>query len=118
MQIASPGPFAGVISVVGLFAMLTWIAWRFGPTLLHVACWCSWCVGWACGSQGGYGYCVAFLVLGTLTWGVGTAWYAKRRARWPSAISERLLTRVLGRRSPLAPAESTRDSVVVPLRRP
>lgn len=30
---------------------------------------CSWWVAWACGSQGGYGYCVAFALLGTLAVG-------------------------------------------------
>jgi hypothetical protein len=72
---------------------------------------------WACGSQGGYGYCAAFLALGMLAWSAGAVWYANRRGGWPSAISERLLTRVLGRRSPLVPAELKTESSVVPLHR-
>lgn len=34
-------------------------------------------------------------------WGGGTLWYARRRGRWPSALSARLFTRLLGDRSPL-----------------
>ena len=41
-----------------------------------------------------------------------------RRGRWPSAISERLLTRVFGRRRPLVPVQLQTDSDVAPLRRP
>jgi hypothetical protein len=33
--------------------------------------------------------------------GTGTVWYAKRPRRWPSALSRRLLTLVLGKHSPL-----------------
>jgi hypothetical protein len=43
-----------------------WVAWRFGPTLARIAGFCFWWLGWACGSQGGYGYCVAFVLLGVL----------------------------------------------------
>ena len=118
VPIAHPGPLTGAISLLGLLATFTWIGWRFGPTLLRVSGWCSWCVAWACGSQGGYGYCLAFLVLGTLSWGAGTIWYAKRRGHWPSSISERLLTRVLGRLRPLALADSPTDHSVVRFRRP
>ncbi len=94
---ASPGPLAGVISIAGFLAVVAWVAWRFGPTLSRVAGWCSWWVAWACGSQGGYGYCVAFLLIGALTWGGGTIWYARRRGRWPSAVSARLFARLLGK---------------------
>jgi hypothetical protein len=119
VPIAFVGPLARVISLVGFLAVVAWVAWRFGPTLSRLAGWCSWCVAWACGSQGGYGYCAAFLALGTLTWGVGTVWYANRRRRWPSPISGRLLTHVLGPRSPLAPTEAPTDrGDVVRLRRP
>jgi hypothetical protein len=103
--LASAGPLAGVICVLGLLAALAWIAWRFGPTLARVTGWCSWWVAWACGSQGGYGYCVAFALFGVLAWGTGTVWYAHRRGRWPSAISARLLTRLLGRHDQLADTE-------------
>ena|ERR1700726_1854440 len=106
--LATRSPLAGAIGLFGLIIAFVWIAWRFGPTLLRVSGWCSWWAAWACGGQGGYGYCVAFLMLGVLAWGAGTVWFAARRGHWPSAISERLLTRVLGRRSPLARAELPR----------
>jgi hypothetical protein len=34
LPIVSPGPLAGVISIVGLLGVFAWIAWRFGPMLL------------------------------------------------------------------------------------
>ena len=117
-RVASVGPLASVIGVLGLLAASAVIAWRFGPTLLRITGWCSCWAAWASGSQGGYGYGVAFFVLGTGAWSVGTVWYAKRRGRWPSAISERLLTRVFGRRRPLVPVQLQTDSDVAPLRRP
>ncbi len=89
-------PLAGAISILGLLALTAWITWRFGPTLARVTGWCSWWVAWACGSQGGYGYCIAFLLFGALAWSTGTVWYAKRRGRRPSALSARLFTRLLG----------------------
>jgi hypothetical protein len=94
--VAAVGLLADAISLVGLVAVFAWIAWRFGPTLVRIACWSSWWVAWACGSQGGYGYCVVFLVLGTVAWGAGTVWYARRRGRWPSTLSGRLLARLPG----------------------
>ena len=108
VPIASPGPLAVVISVFGLLAMFTWIAWRFGPTLLRLAGWSWWWASWACGSQGGSGYCIFLLVLGTLFWGAGTVWYARRRGRWPSPLSRRLLERVLGKHSTVEEAELRR----------
>jgi hypothetical protein len=95
--LAATGPLARAISLAGLVAAFTWIAWRFGPTLTRLAGWCSWWVAWACGSQGGYAYSVAFLLLGTLAWGGGTIWYARRRGRWPSPVSAKLFTRLLRR---------------------
>ena len=92
---ASRGPLAGVIAVLGFVAVVAWIGWRFGPTLARLTGWCSWWVAWACGSEGGYGYRAAFLLLGALAWGSGTIWYAKRRGRWPSPISAKLFTRVV-----------------------
>jgi hypothetical protein len=112
VPIASPGPLAGVIGVLGLLAVVAWVGWRFGPTLARVTGWCSWWVAWACGSQGGYGYCAAFLLLGALAWGGGTIWYAKRRGRWPSALSARLFTRLLGRRAPLTQVELPAAGIV------
>jgi hypothetical protein len=100
LPIASPGPLAGAISIVGLLAAFAWIGWRFGPILLRLGGLCSWWAAWACGSRGGYGYCVGFLVLGAVAWGAGTIWYAGRRGRWPSALSERVFTCLLGRGSP------------------
>jgi hypothetical protein len=100
VPLASPGPLAGVVGVLGFLAAVAWVGWRFGPTLARVTGWCSWWAAWACGSQGGYAYCSAFLVLGALAWGGGTYWYAKRRGRWPSALSARLFAPLLGKRNP------------------
>ena len=105
IPLASAGPLAGVICVLGLLAAVAWVGWRFGPTLARVSGWCSWCVAWACGSQGGYGYGVAFAVYGVLAWSAGTVWYARRRGRWPSALSARLFTRLLGERAELTRIE-------------
>jgi hypothetical protein len=52
-RIASPGPLAGLIGVLGLLVALAWTAYRFGPTLARPTGWCSRWVAWACGSQGG-----------------------------------------------------------------
>lgn len=91
----SPDALATVIGVLGLLAVATWFVLRFGSTLLRLTGWCSWWLTWACGSQGAYGYRLAFFVLGTLAWGASTVSYARRRGRWPSAISERVVTRAL-----------------------
>ena len=115
VPLASPGPLAGVIGVFGFLAVVAWVGWRFGPTLTRVTGWCSWWVAWACGSQGGYGYCVAFVLFGALAWGGGTIWYARRRGRWPSALSARLFARLLGRRNPLTHVELP-AVVIVPRR--
>jgi hypothetical protein len=109
--VAAVGSLTSAISLIGLMAVFAWIAWRFGPTLLRIAGWSWWWVAWASGSQGGYGYCVAFLVLGTIAWGAGTIWYARRRGRWPSTLSRRVLTRLLGDRAAVPPGE-LRTSVV------
>ena len=114
--LAAAGPLAGGICVLGLVAVAGWVAWRFGPTLARVVGWCSWWVAWACGSQGGYGYCIAFLVLGAVAWVGGTLWYAGRRGRWPSALSARLFTHLLGSRSPLTQLEIP-AVVILPRRR-
>ena len=74
-----------------VLAAIAYLAWRFGPTIVRTTGWCSWWVAWACGSQGGYGYCIAFAIFGALVWGAGTVWYAHRRGHWPSALSARLL---------------------------
>jgi hypothetical protein len=97
LAIASPGPLASAVTVLGILAPLAWLAWRFGPTLIRLTGWCSWWAAWACGSQGGYGYCLTLLVLGTVSWGAGTLWYAKRHGRWPSPLSAKLFTRLLRR---------------------
>ena len=101
VPLASPGPLADVICIAGFLAAVAWVGWRFGPTLTRVSGWCSWWVAWACGGEGGYGYCVAFLLIGALAWGGGTIWYARRRGRWPSTLSARLFARLLGRRNPV-----------------
>jgi hypothetical protein len=80
---------------------VVWVGWRFGPTLARLTGFSWWWVAWACGSQGGYGYFAVFLLLGTLVWAVGTIWYARRREHWPSALSARLFTRLLGRHNPV-----------------
>jgi hypothetical protein len=116
IPVASAGPLAGVICVVGLLSVVAWIAWRFGPTLARVSGWCSWCVAWACGSQGGYGYCAVFAVLGILAWGGGTVWYARRRGRWPSSLSAKLFTRLLGEHGQL-PRTELPAVLIVPRRR-
>jgi hypothetical protein len=115
MRAASAGssPFADAITMIGLAGGLSWLAWRFGPVLLRIAGFCSLWVAWACGSQGGYAYCGAFLALGTLVWGAGTLWYAKRHGRWPSPLSGRLLTRVLGRHNPV-PQDRAATIAVLP----
>ena len=113
---AAAGPLAGGVCLLGLLAVAVWVGWRFGPTLARVTGWCSWWVAWACGSGGGYGYCAVFVVLGALAWGGGTVWYARRRGRWPSAVSARLFERLLGGRGPLTRLELP-AVVVVPRRR-
>ena len=84
---AASSALAAAISILGLLAAVAWLVWRFGPTLMRLVGWCSWWVAWACGSQGGYGYCAALLLVGTLAWGAGTLWYARRRGHWPSPPS-------------------------------
>ena len=108
------GPLASVISVLGLLAATAWVGWRF-PTLTRLAGRCFWVLAWACGSQGGHGYRAAFVVLGALTWGAGTIWYAKRRGRWPSMLSGRILSRALAPRSPL-PRTARQTSLIGLLR--
>jgi hypothetical protein len=100
-MIATASPLAGAIALLGVLAAFAYFAWRFGPTIARTAGWCCWWVAWACGSQGGYGYCAAFAIFGALAWGGGTVWYAHRRGHWPSALSARLMTRLLSHRSSL-----------------
>lgn len=95
--VAHHGLLACAISLLGVLAVFAWIVCRFGPTLLRVAGWAWWWVAWACGSERGCGYCAVFLVLGTVAWAAGTIWYTKRRGRWPSTLSARLFSRLLGR---------------------
>jgi hypothetical protein len=95
--IASTGPASGAIRLLGFLAIAAWLLWWFGPTLARLAGWSSLWVAWACGSQGAYGYCVAFVVLGAIAWSGGTIWYARRRGYWPSALSAKIFTRLLGR---------------------
>jgi hypothetical protein len=54
-------------------------------------------------------------VLGTLAWAWGTIWYARRRGRWPSALSAKLFTRLLGSRNPLMHVELP-AAVILPRR--
>jgi len=95
MHPATASPLSDAISLLGLLAVAAYVGWRFGPTLARTTGWCSWWVAWACGSQGGYGYFAAFAVFGALAWSAGTIWYARRRGYWPSAISAKILPRVL-----------------------
>jgi hypothetical protein len=92
---AHPGALASIIAIGGLACLSAWVAWRFGPTLMRFVGIASWWAGWACGSQGGYGYMIFLVILGTLSWGTGTLWYHARRGRWPSLLSQRLFTRTL-----------------------
>ena len=101
LAITSTAPLSGAVGLLGFLAVAAWLLWRFGPTLARLAGWGSLWAAWACGSQGGYGYCIAFAALGVLAWGAGTVWYARRRGYWPSALSARLFTRLLGRRAQL-----------------
>lgn len=114
MSVLATAPFATAITVAGFLASAAYVAYRFGPALLRLSGWCSFWAAWVTGGQGGYGYCAAFLLLGLLAWGGGTVWFARRRGRWPSAVSRRVLTRVPGFRS-LALAE--RMPAVAALRR-
>jgi hypothetical protein len=107
----SRGPLAEMISALGLLGVVGWVGWRFGPTLLRLSGWSSFWTAWAIGGERGYGYCVAFVVLGSLLWGGGTFWYVRRRGRWPSALSRRIMSRVPGGRS-LVSAELPSASVV------
>jgi hypothetical protein len=107
---------AAAITILGFLAVAAWIAWRFGPTLTRVSGWSALWVAWACGSQGGYGYCAAFLVFGALAWGGGTLWWARRRGYWPSAVSARLFGRLLGERA-VRPGTARPAVLIVPRRR-
>ena len=98
------GAHAGLIGVLGFLAVAAWDGWRFGPN--HVPTSQSvLVVGLGSVASADYGYCVAFLLLGALAWGGGTIWYAKRRGRWPSALSARLFARLLGKRNPVTHVE-------------
>jgi hypothetical protein len=115
VPVASPDPLANVISALGMPAVLAWVAWRFGPTLTRLAGWCLVWLAWACGSQGGYGCCAAFGLLGALVWAGGTIWYARRRGRWPSTLSAKLVARLPGERRPRGPVQL--PSAVAPRQR-
>jgi hypothetical protein len=91
------GVLAAIVALAGLIAVFAWLLYRFGPTLSRVSGIAFWWAGWACGSQGGFGYMAFLLILGTLLWAAGTIWYARRRGHWPSPISARLLGRDLRR---------------------
>jgi hypothetical protein len=107
IPLAAAGPLAGAIAAGGLLATAAYLIYRFGPALARLTGWCAWWVAWACGSQGGYGYCVALLLLGTLAWGGGTIWYERRRGRWPSPLSAKLFTRLLPRHAAARQAQRT-----------
>lgn len=101
---------ASIVAISGLVCVFVWVAWRFGPTLTRYCGIASWWAAWACGSQGGYGYMLLLLILGTGSWAVGTLWYVKRRGHWPSPLSQRIFTRTLAtqRTKPSAPPRTTR----------
>jgi hypothetical protein len=103
--LAAAGPLAGAICVLGLVAVAGWgcVALRADVGARHGLVLVVGGVGVR--QPGRLRYCVAFLVLGAAAWGGGTLWYARRRGRWPSALSARLFTRVLGSRSPLSRLE-------------
>lgn len=87
------GVLAALVGIAGAVAVAAWILYRYGPTLARFAGIAFWWAGWACGSQGGFGYMAFLLILGTALWVGGTKWYARRRGYWPSRISARLLDR-------------------------
>jgi hypothetical protein len=89
-----------IIAIAGVLLALAWVLWRFGPTLVRVfgLAW-TW-AGWMCAIAGGWTYAIGLIALGAITWGFGTAWYARRRGHWPSAISAHLFARLLGSRNP------------------
>jgi hypothetical protein len=87
------GVIASLVAIGGLVCVFAWVGYRFGPTLLRYVGLAAWWAGWACGSQGGYTYMLALLILGSVSWALGTRWYHARRGRWPSPISRRLFTR-------------------------
>lgn len=99
-------PLATAIGAIGIAGAFAWLAWRFGPTLLRAAGFGVFWVAWACGSQGGYGYCAALLLIGVLAWSGGTSWYARRRGHWPSSISAKLLGWLPRHRSSVRAAEN------------
>jgi hypothetical protein len=84
-----------IFGIGGLLLACAWIGWRFGPAIARYCGWAFWWIGCACGSEGGYGYAIFFLILGTASWTTGTIWYAARRGYWPSPLSQRLLTQTL-----------------------
>ena len=104
------GLLASIVAISGLICLLVWGAWRFGPTITRYCGMASWWAAWACGSQGGYGYMVLLLVLGTGSWACGTVWYVKRRGHWPSPLSQRVFTRmhVRQRTKPSTPPRTAR----------
>jgi hypothetical protein len=105
---AHTGVLASVIAIGGFVCLFAWVAWRFGPALMRFCGLASWWVGWACGSQGAYGYMVFFLIFGTAVWSVGTVWYYARRGYWPSRLSQRIFTRGSDAQTPDAERFSTR----------
>ena len=96
----SPGALASLVAVGGFVCLFAWVAWRFGPTLLRFCGIASWWAGWACGSQGGYGYMALLLILGTAVWSAGTVWYHARRGYWPSRLSQRIFSRATDTQTP------------------
>jgi hypothetical protein len=52
------GALASLVTLGGFACLFAWVTWRFGPTLMRFCGLASWWAGWACGSQGGYGYMV------------------------------------------------------------
>ena len=94
-QAGAPGALSWVIGLGGVLLAVAWTAWRFGPTIARYVGVAWWWIGWCCGIGGGYGYAIFFIASGTVSWSIGTVWFAARRGYWPSLLSRRMLAGVL-----------------------
>jgi hypothetical protein len=87
---------AALVSIIGVLAVVACVVYRYGPTLCRITGIAWWWAAWACGSQGGFGYMVILLLLGSATWATGAIWHSKRTGYWPSRIAARVLDPLVG----------------------